>query len=247
MSGPHQRAKDAVMAIISRGGRIDHLADDIISAVQNTPRRIDDEIMADTRIAPNVDIADLLKEQDASIGHVQRVTDARLGRNLEPIPKGVYWSEQGSNFYSLNGGGRPGMGLDFYERWAHRRAEFPQDDDKRPDPNINRSPSRDEVRKSEYTALTAHEQELLTILSEECAEVIIQISKLKRFGRVGIDRSARPHKRYDNIMLLGYELGDVKHMVDVLAACELVPESLVQSGAVRKQEQLAKYLQTRKS
>lgn len=40
------------------------------------------------------------------------------------IPKGVYWSSEGSNFYSASG--RKGKGIPFYEHWKDRKDQFPQ-------------------------------------------------------------------------------------------------------------------------
>jgi hypothetical protein len=42
----------------------------------------------------------------------------------EPIPSGVYWCDEGGNFYATETDLR--MDVPFYRKWAGRRAEFPQ-------------------------------------------------------------------------------------------------------------------------
>lgn len=59
--------------------------------------------------------------------------------------------------------------------------------------------------------ITEHQDECLTILQEECAEVIQLASKIKRFGslntRAGYDRN--------NYLLLEEEIGDILAMIDM--------------------------------
>lgn len=60
--------------------------------------------------------------------------------------------------------------------------------------------------------------EILTILQEECAEVIQVASKLRRFGRFNNDTLSGK----TNIFLLQQELGDVMAMIDLLHAHDYV-------------------------
>ena len=39
------------------------------------------------------------------------------------IPSGVYWGQEGLNFYDT--ATRLGMGLDFFDEWQDRRSSFP--------------------------------------------------------------------------------------------------------------------------
>ena len=39
------------------------------------------------------------------------------------IPRGVYWSQEGLNFYSVET--HVGMGLGFFDKWQHLRNFFP--------------------------------------------------------------------------------------------------------------------------
>lgn len=55
-------------------------------------------------------------------------------------------------------------------------------------------------------------KEILTILQEECAEVIVGVSKCFRFGPDQIVKG----KESTNLELLEKELGDVKAMVELL-------------------------------
>lgn len=45
---------------------------------------------------------------------------------LPPIPGCVYWNAAAGNFY--DSATRRGMGVQFFYKWQHRRAEFPQCD-----------------------------------------------------------------------------------------------------------------------
>jgi len=69
--------------------------------------------------------------------------------------------------------------------------------------------------------------ELLTILQEECAEVIQEASKIKRFGqeRVNIDRLAK-------------EVGDLVCMIELLQEWEVISYSAVEESRQQKLEKL---------
>jgi NTP pyrophosphatase (non-canonical NTP hydrolase) len=55
-------------------------------------------------------------------------------------------------------------------------------------------------------------QEALDILQEECAEVIVEVSKCRRFGIDSVHyRTGEPHRT-----MLEQEIGDVLALVDIL-------------------------------
>lgn len=67
--------------------------------------------------------------------------------------------------------------------------------------------------------------EILSLLQEECAEVIQIISKIRRFGF----ESRNPYivDAIDNRALLEHELGDVCLLIDVLIERGLVTKSFI--------------------
>lgn len=77
----------------------------------------------------------------------------------------------------------------------------------------------------------------LTILQEECAEVILAISKIKRFGWDSI----HPEGDTDNRTQLEQELGDVEAMIDILTMCNSVRRCRINTGKDRKLIKLADY------
>jgi len=85
-----------------------------------------------------------------------------------------------------------------------------------------------------------YDQELLTILMEECMEVAIRASKMKRFGVLEI----QPGQADSNKRRLGFELGDVSFMVDLCMQRGLVSARDIEIGRGHKRAQLAKFLQT---
>jgi len=87
---------------------------------------------------------------------------------------------------------------------------------------------------------TPHERELLTVLMEEAAEIIVAASKLQRFGRDdGYPGTGRTNG-YD----LGAEIGDLEEMVDRLVAAKIISRLDISDGKVRKAKKLSVYLQT---
>lgn len=77
----------------------------------------------------------------------------------------------------------------------------------------------------------------LDILQEECAEVILAISKIKRFGWDSI----HPEGGVDNRARLAQELGDVEAIVDILTMCGSVQRCRIDTGKDRKLIKLADY------
>jgi|TARA_R110000796_G_scaffold199775_1_gene315909 NTP pyrophosphatase (non-canonical NTP hydrolase) len=72
--------------------------------------------------------------------------------------------------------------------------------------------------------------ELLTILQEECAEVIVEVSKIKRFGQ-----------DQQNIDRLTKEVGDLVCMLELLQEWEVVSYSAVEDARQEKLLKLAKW------
>jgi len=87
---------------------------------------------------------------------------------------------------------------------------------------------------------TPHERELLTILSEEAAEIIVAASKLQRFGR----EDGYPGTGRTNGGDLGAEIGDLEELVDRIVALGLTTRADIAAGKARKAKKLAVYLQT---
>lgn len=48
----------------------------------------------------------------------------KLQPQLEEIPEGVYYGEDGNNFYNIETS--KGMGIEFWNKWKHRKDEFPK-------------------------------------------------------------------------------------------------------------------------
>lgn len=60
-------------------------------------------------------------------------------------------------------------------------------------------------------------KEIFTILQEECAEVIVDVSKCLRFGPDQIMSG----KELTNLQRLEKELGDVQAMIELLIGCKV--------------------------
>lgn len=85
------------------------------------------------------------------------------------------------------------------------------------------------------------ERELLEILAEECAEVIQRVTKALRFGV----EEVQPGQPDSNSRRIGLELGDVMETVDKLRSCRTLDGRDIQDGMIRKEAQLARFLQSR--
>lgn len=91
--------------------------------------------------------------------------------------------------------------------------------------------------------LTPYEREILTILQEECAEVIVAASKLLRFG-LG---NTNPDTKVINTTELSLEIGDLCHILDKANDAGIIIEEVVDAGMLRKERRLAQFLQTGQS
>ena len=79
--------------------------------------------------------------------------------------------------------------------------------------------------------------EALGILQEECAEAIVEVSKIRRFGlnsvhyKTGIAHNA----------MLETELGDVVAMIDILVEQSIINRTAVELAAEAKKQKLKKW------
>ena len=78
-------------------------------------------------------------------------------------------------------------------------------------------------------------EELLTILMEECAEVIVEASKIKRFGESSVYEG---RTALDN---LEKELGDLQCIIELLQAEDMVSFTKMHDYARLKEEKLKKW------
>jgi hypothetical protein len=91
--------------------------------------------------------------------------------------------------------------------------------------------------------LTDEQREVLTVLVEECAEVIQAATKLLRFGIENYPPDG-PLAGAKNSVILAYECGDLRYMLDL---CErnLIDRDSVDLGYKRKKERFAYYRQSK--
>jgi len=79
--------------------------------------------------------------------------------------------------------------------------------------------------------------EVMNILSEECAEVIQAVSKINRFGM----DNYKPGKPKTNRQHLEEELGDLMTMIDILQEMDVVSYANIEKAAEAKHEKLKKW------
>jgi NTP pyrophosphatase (non-canonical NTP hydrolase) len=85
--------------------------------------------------------------------------------------------------------------------------------------------------------MNSKEKEILDITQEECAEVIVAISKISRFGLDNI----KPGKPKTNREHLAEELGDLQAMIDLCIKFNLVGSEQVSIAADNKIAKLKKW------
>jgi len=85
--------------------------------------------------------------------------------------------------------------------------------------------------------MNSKEKEILDITQEECAEVIVAISKISRFGLDNI----KPGKPKTNRDHLAEELGDLQAMIDLCIKFDLVGSEQVSIAAENKIAKLKKW------
>ena len=81
------------------------------------------------------------------------------------------------------------------------------------------------------------EKEILDLTQEECAEVIVAISKISRFG---LD-NFKPGKLLTNRQHLAEELGDLQAMIDLCIEHNLVDQEQIIIAANNKIAKLKKW------
>lgn len=80
-------------------------------------------------------------------------------------------------------------------------------------------------------------QEILDILQEECAEVIVEVSKCRRFGVDSVHyKTGQSHRS-----MLEQELGDVLAMMRLLVESGVVSMDALEAAGERKIEKLHKW------
>ena len=79
--------------------------------------------------------------------------------------------------------------------------------------------------------------EVMNILSEECAEVIQAVSKINRFGM----DNYKPGKPKTNREHLEEELGDMLAMIDILQSMDIVSYTNIERAQSAKIEKLKKW------
>jgi NTP pyrophosphatase (non-canonical NTP hydrolase) len=82
--------------------------------------------------------------------------------------------------------------------------------------------------------MNSKEKEILDITQEECAEVVVAISKISRFG---ID-NYKPGKPKTNREHLEEELGDLLAMVDLMLDNNVVKQENIDTARKAKKEKL---------
>lgn len=81
------------------------------------------------------------------------------------------------------------------------------------------------------------EHEVMNILSEECAEVVVAVSKCHRFGM----DNYKPGKPKTNREHLEEEIGDLLAMVDIMLEKGLVTIEHLEAAKIAKIEKLKKW------
>jgi NTP pyrophosphatase (non-canonical NTP hydrolase) len=78
--------------------------------------------------------------------------------------------------------------------------------------------------------------EILDILQEECGEVVVAISKCRRFGMDNSYKDGGTQREH-----LVQELGDVLLLIDLLKSHNVVNETELQEAMIRKSQKLVKW------
>jgi len=79
--------------------------------------------------------------------------------------------------------------------------------------------------------------EIMTIMQEECGEVIVSVSKCKRFGL----HDLVPNTKESNIQRLAKEIGDLYAMVELLVDQKLFTMDDINNYKMSKFEKLKKW------
>ena len=84
--------------------------------------------------------------------------------------------------------------------------------------------------------MTDKVNEILDILQEECGEVIVAISKIRRFGIDNNYKDGGTQREH-----LVQELGDVTLLIDLLKAHNIFTEQELHEAQVRKSQKLTQW------
>lgn len=80
-------------------------------------------------------------------------------------------------------------------------------------------------------------QEAMDILQEECAEAIVEVSKVRRFGFDSTHyKSGMAHRTH-----LAMELGDVLAMIDILVEQGVIDRQSLENFATQKKHKLTQW------
>ena len=80
-------------------------------------------------------------------------------------------------------------------------------------------------------------EEALGILQEECAEVIVEVSKIRRFGLDTMHhKTGQNHKE-----MLSLEVGDILAMVDILLEQGILTQTELDAAKQSKKDKLKKW------
>ena len=82
-------------------------------------------------------------------------------------------------------------------------------------------------------------EEALGILQEECAEVIVEVSKIRRFGLDTAHFKSEP--QHSHRTMLEMEIGDVLALVDILQDQGLVDQTRLDQYKQNKKDKLRKW------
>lgn len=98
----------------------------------------------------------------------------------------------------------------------------------------------EETYKPNGKPLTDREREILTVLMEECAEVIQAASKLLRFGKEN-----RPDTGVSNIETLSRECGDLRYMLAMTRDANLTVMEIEVEQEQRKHDRMRWFMQSK--
>ena len=85
--------------------------------------------------------------------------------------------------------------------------------------------------------MSSKTEEALGILQEECAEVIVEVSKIRRFGLDTVHhKTGQSHKE-----MLSLEVGDVLAMVDILLEQGILVQAELDVAKQNKKDKLRKW------
>ena len=87
--------------------------------------------------------------------------------------------------------------------------------------------------------MNSQTKEALDILQEECAEVIVEVSKIRRFGLDSVHYKSEMQRTHRT--MLEMEIGDVLAMVDILMDQGLVDQTRLDQYKQNKKEKLKQW------